>query len=114
MFRLDPLPTYMISLFYFVFVDVASIPYSNSLQMKRMQIALAVVVRLMLPLFNGVARGYEGIRSSNILRVFRNVRASRQILTNLIAENTISLSLSTVQGKLKFIRFFLTKKGALL
>lgn len=62
-----------------------------------MQIALDVVVRLC----NGVARGWKGIRGSNMLRVLRNVRASRQMLTNLIAfaVNTMSLNLSTAQGK---------------
>lgn len=96
----------MISTFYvFVVIDVASIPHSNSLQANRMQIALDVVVRLMLPLCNSVVRGWKGIRGSNMLRVLRNVRASRQMLTNLMAfaVNTMSLSLSSVQGKLRIL-----------
>lgn len=65
-----------------------------------MQVALDVVVRLLLPLCHGVARGWNGIRSIKVLRMLGNVQASRQMLTNLMvfAANTISLSLSSVQG----------------
>lgn len=94
-----PFITYMISPIYICLL------LSNSMQANRMQFALDVVVRLMGPLCNGVARGWKGIRGSNMLRVLRNVRASRQMLTNLMAfaVNTMSLSLSTVQGMSMFV-----------
>lgn len=65
-----------------------------------MQVALNVVVQVLLPLCHGVARGWNGIRGMRVLRMLGNVRASRQMLTNLMAfaANTISLSLSSVQG----------------
>lgn len=73
-----------------------------------MQVALGIVVRLVVPLFNGVARGLQGIRGINLVNILENVRESRQLLANLlaIAANNTSMSLSSVQGKARY----LTKK----
>lgn len=64
-----------------------------------MRVALGVLVRLVLPLINGVTRR---------LRAIRNIRASRQVLTNLLAyaANSVSMGLSSVQGNYRifFIR----------
>lgn len=70
-----------------------------SSQINRMKVALGVVARLVVPLFNGVARGWQGIRDTSVLQVLNNVQASRQLLTNLLAfaANSVSLGLSTVQ-----------------
>lgn len=62
----------------------------TSLSNTRMRVALGVLVRLVLPLINGVTRR---------LRAIRNIRASRQVLTNLLAyaANSVSMGLSSVQ-----------------
>lgn len=48
----------------------------------------------------GWLRGWQEIRGANALRLLRNVRPSRQLLTNLFAftANSLSLGLSNVQG----------------
>lgn len=58
---------------------------------------MGLVIRIVLPLFNGVAKGWQGIREINVVE---NVKTGPQMITNLMvfAANTISLSLSTVQG----------------
>ncbi|XP_017873107.1 PREDICTED: uncharacterized protein LOC108620704 isoform X1 [Drosophila arizonae] len=65
-----------------------------------MRVVLGVLVRLVLPLANGVARGIKGIRDVRVLRVLQNLTSSRQALTNLVAfaANTLSLNLSSVQA----------------
>lgn len=66
-----------------------------------MRVVFGILVRLVLPLANGVARGIKGIRDVRVLRVLQNLASSRQALTNLVAfaANTISLNLSSVQGE---------------
>ncbi|KRF83608.1 uncharacterized protein [Drosophila virilis] len=65
-----------------------------------MRVVLGILVRLVLPLANGVARGIKGIRDVRVLQVLQNLASSRQALTNLVAfaANTISLNLSSVQA----------------
>lgn len=69
-------------------------------QNNRMRIALGLVISIMLPFVNGVAKGWQGLREINVVE---NVKTGPQMITNLMvfAANTISLSLSTVQGKKK-------------
>ncbi|XP_017026836.1 uncharacterized protein [Drosophila kikkawai] len=64
-----------------------------------MRVVFGILVRLVLPLANGVARGIKGIRDVRVLRALQNLASSRQALTNLVAfaANTISLNLSSVQ-----------------
>ncbi|XP_068153462.1 uncharacterized protein [Drosophila tropicalis] len=64
-----------------------------------MRVVFGILVRLVLPLANGVARGIKGIRDVRVLRVLQNLASSRQALTNLVAfaANTVSLNLSSVQ-----------------
>ncbi|XP_034485403.1 uncharacterized protein LOC117790186 [Drosophila innubila] len=64
-----------------------------------MRVIFGILVRLVLPLANGVARGIKGIRDVRVLRVLQTLGSSRQALTNLVAfaANTISLNLSCVQ-----------------
>ncbi|GAB0098113.1 uncharacterized protein DMENIID0001_138150 [Sergentomyia squamirostris] len=66
---------------------------------NRMRVALGVLMRLLVPILNGVARGWHGIRGIRILRSLRNLRSSRGLLTNLLAftANSVSMSLSSVQ-----------------
>lgn len=66
----------------------------------RMRLAFGVIVRLFLPLINGMA---NGIRSLKVLRLPRNYHANRSLFTNLFAHaaNTLSMSLSSVQGGLQ-------------
>lgn len=80
---------------------------SNSQQNKSMRIAFGVILRLVLPLANGVVRGIKGIRDVRFLRVLRSIASSRQALTNLFAfaANTISMNLSSVQGKYGSLSF---------
>lgn len=65
-----------------------------------------VIIRLVLPLVKGVARGWirgwQEIRGTNALRILKYVRPSRQMLTNLFAftANSLSLGLSNVQGNM--------------
>ncbi|XP_004530177.1 uncharacterized protein LOC101455809 isoform X1 [Ceratitis capitata] len=68
-------------------------------QSNGVRIAFGIILRLMLPLANGVMRGFEGIRDARFLRVLKSVASSRQSLANLMAfaANTISLNLSSVQ-----------------
>lgn len=71
-----------------------------------MRLAFGIILRLVLPLANGVARSIKGIRDVRFLRVIKSIASSRQTLTNVIAfaANTISMSLSSVQGK--YISFY--------
>lgn len=73
-----------------------------------MRIAFGVILRLVLPLANGVVRRFQGIRDVRFLNVIRNVAASRQALTNLFAfaANTISMNLSSVQGKCVIVLYY--------
>lgn len=72
---------------------------SDSNHSGSMRVVFGILVRLVLPLANGVARGIKGIREVRVLRVLQNLASSRQALTNLVAfaANTISLNLSSVQ-----------------
>lgn len=83
------------------FLIACAILLSSSSQSNRVRVALGVVVRIVLPLFNGVSRSLQGIRAISFLEVLRNVRYSRQLLANLVAytANRISLNLSTAEGK---------------
>ncbi|ALC47651.1 CG5455 [Drosophila busckii] len=64
-----------------------------------MRVVFGILVRLVLPLANGVARGIKGIRDVRVLRVLQHLASSRQALANLMAfaANSISLNLSSVQ-----------------
>ncbi|KAH8332544.1 hypothetical protein KR074_005163 [Drosophila pseudoananassae] len=72
---------------------------ADSKNIGSMRVIFGILVRLVLPLANGVARGIKGIRDVRVLRVLQNLASSRQALTNLVAfaANTISLNLSSVQ-----------------
>lgn len=91
--------------------DVHFYIYFSS-QSNRMREALGLVVRLVVPLFNGVAKGLHGIRGINLINILENVRESRHLLANLlaIAANNASMSLSSVQGKAYFALPFLVYK----
>ncbi|XP_030369656.1 uncharacterized protein LOC115620527 [Scaptodrosophila lebanonensis] len=64
-----------------------------------MRVVFGILVRLVLPLANGVARGIQGIRDVRVDHLMQNLASSRQMLTNLVAfaANTISMNLSSVQ-----------------
>ncbi|XP_058115959.1 uncharacterized protein LOC131288315 [Anopheles ziemanni] len=66
---------------------------------NRVRVALGVLIRLMLPLTHGVARGWKGLRGLSVLALLRKVRESHGLLTTLfaLAANTVSMSLSSVQ-----------------
>ncbi|XP_061511800.1 uncharacterized protein LOC1268369 isoform X1 [Anopheles gambiae] len=66
---------------------------------NRVRVALGVLIRLMLPLTHGVARGWKGLRGLSVLALLRKVRESHGLLTTLfaVAANTVSMSLSSVQ-----------------
>ncbi|XP_037948400.1 uncharacterized protein LOC119679886 isoform X3 [Teleopsis dalmanni] len=68
-------------------------------QNSSMRVAFGIILRLMLPLANGVARSIKGIRDTNFLRMLKSIVSSRQALTNMVAfaANTISMNLSSVQ-----------------
>ncbi|XP_037031863.1 uncharacterized protein LOC119071192 isoform X2 [Bradysia coprophila] len=75
----------------------------NKMLLARNYWPIGVIIRLVLPLVKGVARGWirgwQEIRGTNALRLLKNVRPSRQLLTNLFAftANSLSLGLSSVQ-----------------
>lgn len=66
----------------------------------RMRLAFGVIARLFLPLINGMAKKWQGFRAIKVLRMPKNYHANRSLFTNLFAHaaNTLSLSLSSVQG----------------
>ncbi|XP_053658846.1 uncharacterized protein LOC128707914 [Anopheles marshallii] len=66
---------------------------------NRVRMALGVLIRLMLPLTHGVARGWKGLRGLSVLALLRKVRESHGLLTTLfaVAANSVSMSLSSVQ-----------------
>uniref|UniRef100_A0A182YBI9 Uncharacterized protein n=1 Tax=Anopheles stephensi TaxID=30069 RepID=A0A182YBI9_ANOST len=66
---------------------------------NRVRMALGVLIRLMLPVTHGVARGWKGLRGLSVLALLRKVRESHGLLTTLfaVAANTVSMSLSSVQ-----------------
>lgn len=70
----------------------------------RMRLAFGVIVRLFLPLINGMAKRWQGIRALKVLRMPRSYHANRSLFTNLFAHaaNTLSMSLSSVQGRCSF------------
>ncbi|KAJ6647625.1 Protein SERAC1 [Pseudolycoriella hygida] len=68
---------------------------------------IGVIIRLVLPLVKGLARGWKGIKGTNVTNAFRtirNVRLSRELIANSFAftANTLSLGLSHVQVVHKF------------
>lgn len=67
----------------------------------RMRLAFGVIVRLFLPLINGMAKRWQGFRSIKVLGLPRTYHANRSLFTNLFAHaaNTLSMSLSSVQGR---------------
>ncbi|XP_055694441.1 uncharacterized protein LOC129796484 [Lutzomyia longipalpis] len=86
--------------------NVALVPRKNDFlavsidsQNNRMRVALGVLMKLLVPILNGVVKGWHGIRGIRILRSLRNLRSSRGLLTNLLAytANSVSMSLSSVQ-----------------
>lgn len=62
--------------------------------------AFEVILRFLVPLANGVVRGFKGIRDVRFLKFSRSIACSRQTLINLFAfaANTISMNLSVAQG----------------
>ncbi|XP_053690368.1 uncharacterized protein LOC128738912 [Sabethes cyaneus] len=66
---------------------------------NRVRVALGVLIRLLLPLTHGLARGWNGLRGFRMLQLLRKIRETRGLLTTLFAfaANTVSLSLSSVQ-----------------
>ncbi|XP_062564753.1 uncharacterized protein LOC134227358 [Armigeres subalbatus] len=66
---------------------------------SRVRVALSVLIRLLLPLRHGLARGWNGLRGIRLLQLMRKIRESRGLLTTLFAfaANTVSMSLSSVQ-----------------
>lgn len=66
---------------------------------NRVRVALSVLIRLLLPLTHGLARGWNGLRGFRLLQLLRKIRESRGLLTTLFAfaANTVSMSLSSVQ-----------------
>ncbi|XP_055530547.1 uncharacterized protein LOC129721695 isoform X2 [Wyeomyia smithii] len=66
---------------------------------NRIRVALGVLIRLLLPLTHGLARGWNGLRGFRMLQLLRKIRETRGLLTTLFAfaANTVSLSLSSVQ-----------------
>ncbi|XP_058466765.1 uncharacterized protein LOC131439585 [Malaya genurostris] len=66
---------------------------------NRIRVALSVLIRLLLPLTHGLARGWNGLRGFRMLQLLRKIRESRGLLTTLFAfaANTVSMSLSSVQ-----------------
>lgn len=70
----------------------------ESREQNRVRLAFAILLRLVLPLANGVARSWRGIRDVRLLRAIQSMGSTRHGLTNMLAcaANTISMSLSTV------------------
>uniref|UniRef100_A0A182SQ87 Uncharacterized protein n=1 Tax=Anopheles maculatus TaxID=74869 RepID=A0A182SQ87_9DIPT len=68
---------------------------------NRVRMALGVLIRLMLPVTHGVARGWKGLRGLSVLALLRKARETHGLLTTLfaVAANTVSMSLSSVQGR---------------
>ena len=66
-----------------------------------MRVAFGIILRLVLPLANGVVRGIRGIRDVRFLQIVRSMASNRPALANLFAfaANTVSMNLSSVQGK---------------
>ena len=63
----------------------------------RLRLAFGVIVRLFLPLINGIGRRWQVLRSLKL----RSYHANRSLFTSLFAHaaNTVSMSLSSVQGE---------------
>lgn len=71
-----------------------------------MRIAIGVLIRLILPVVNNVTRRLRGLGAGfNILNILTHLRESRGSLTSMLAyaANTVSMSLSSVQGKFLYI-----------
>uniref|UniRef100_A0A1A9ZA14 Protein SERAC1 n=1 Tax=Glossina pallidipes TaxID=7398 RepID=A0A1A9ZA14_GLOPL len=66
---------------------------------KSIRVAFEVILRFLVPLANGVVRGFKGIRDVRFLKFSRSIACSRQTLINLFAfaANTISMNLSVAQ-----------------
>lgn len=74
-----------------------------------MRIAMGVLIRLILPVVNGVTRRLRGLGAGfNILNILTHLRESRGSLTSMLAYavNTVSMSLSSVQGNFLQEYFF--------
>lgn len=73
-------------------------PFSRSrTQSMRLRLAFGVIVRLFLPLIHGIGRRWQILRSLKL----RSYHANRSLFTSLFAHaaNTVSMSLSSVQGE---------------
>ncbi|KAL5293355.1 hypothetical protein ACFFRR_011846 [Megaselia abdita] len=70
----------------------------ESREQNRVRLAFGILLRLVLPLANGVARSWRGIKDVRILRAIKSMGSTRLGLTNMLAcaANNISMSLSTV------------------
>lgn len=71
----------------------------ESREQNRLRLAFGILLRIVIPLANGVARSWRGIKDVRILRAIKSMGSTRHGLTNMLAcaANTISMSLSTVQ-----------------
>lgn len=75
-----------------------------------MRIAMGVLIRLILPVVHGVTRRLRGIGAGlNILNIISHIRSSRGSLTSMLAyaANTVSMSLSSVQGNYIYVSLLL-------
>lgn len=69
----------------------------ESREQNRVRLAFGILLRLVLPLANGVARSWRGIKDVRILGAIKSMGSTRHGLTNMLAcaANNISMSLST-------------------
>lgn len=73
----------------------------NSTTNDQVQVTVTgVLLRLVLPLYNGVYRSWHGIREIKLLGIIGKITKSRSTLASFLAStaNMISLGLSSVQG----------------
>lgn len=70
-----------------------------------MRVALGVLIRLLLPVANKLSSSWNGLRGGGLLKLINKIRETKGLLTTLLAfaANTISMSLSSVQGKFHHI-----------
>lgn len=72
-----------------------------------MRVALGVLIRLLLPVANKLASGWKGFKGEGILRLIKKMQETKGLFTTLLAfaANTVSMSLSSVQGKIFLYKF---------
>lgn len=66
-----------------------------------MRVALGVLIRLLLPVANKLSSSWNGLRGGGLLKLINKIRETKGLMTTLLAfaANTVSMSLSSVQGK---------------